>query len=308
MHCDLQTACRSAHNQDQGDFDALEPWVNGHQIAWDTKAYHLNSLVVSLRTQGVRGGAKSKNLPTRCATILLQQGVPVHKIAQKVDELLGKCDEAEFMTVESEASLARQKQSLIELAAKHKVELYGEVKGKGKGNAKSRRTSKKPMRGAPLVVPSASDFQLEPGAFLFADGTPAAVLTEISTRTTGIALLSAAEAVPWLAQPPSTPDELAVIVLGEGLSCHPQIDKCSIEFPAVAVGTQDRVLLRGSLYQLGSKHVKLGITQLKMVVAETVTCSLTVHSEDFQPESWKSLVLAPAKVILSRLCMGTFFS
>ena len=55
------------------------------------------------------------------------------------------------------------------------------------------------------------------------------------------------------------------------------------------------------MYQLGSKHVKLGLTQLKMIVAETVTCSLAVYSEDFQPDAWKNLVQAPAKVILNRL-------
>ena len=79
MHCDLRTACRAAHHQDQGDFDALEPWVNGHQIAWDTKVHQLTSLVVSLRMQGVCGGGKSKNLSTRCATILLQQGADARK-------------------------------------------------------------------------------------------------------------------------------------------------------------------------------------------------------------------------------------
>ena len=89
--------------------------------------------------------------------------------------------------------------------------------------------------------------------------------------------------------------------MGEGPSSHPQITKHSIEFPAVAAGTQDRVLLRGTMYQLGSKHVKLGLTQLKMIVAETVTCSLPAHSEDFQPDAWKNLVQAPAKVILNRL-------
>ena len=55
------------------------------------------------------------------------------------------------------------------------------------------------------------------------------------------------------------------------------------------------------MYQLGAKPVELGLPKLQMVVAETVTCSLTVFAEDFQPEVWTSLIQAPAKVILGRL-------
>ena len=67
---------------------------------------------------------KTKNLPNRCATILLQQSVPVHRIAQKVDELLSRCEEAEIVTIENEASLGKQKSALVDLAAKHKIDLY----------------------------------------------------------------------------------------------------------------------------------------------------------------------------------------
>ena len=76
------------------------------------------------------------------------------------------------MSVESEASLSKQKLTLVELAAKHKVDLYGEAKGKGKGSTKSRRTSKKPSKGSRTAVPCASDFQLELGTFQYADGAP----------------------------------------------------------------------------------------------------------------------------------------
>ena len=165
--CFVSKRIVTAHRQDQGDFDALEPWVNGHQIAWDTRVHHLTSLVVSWRW--------SKNLSTRCATILLQQGVPVHKVAQKVDDLLSRCEETEIVSVENKASLSKEKLTLVDLAAKHKVDLYGEAKGKGKGSTKSRRTSKKPSKGSPTAVPRASDFQLELGTFQYADSAPADV-------------------------------------------------------------------------------------------------------------------------------------
>ena len=145
-NCELSDACRNAHAPPHVRLGEVEPWVNGHQIAWNTKAYHLASVVVVLRQQGIRGGGRSKTLSTRCATILLQQGVPVHKIAQKVEDLLTKCEDSDVASLETEPSMTKQKQSLVDLAAKHGVDLYQEAKSSGKGAGKSRRTSKRPPK------------------------------------------------------------------------------------------------------------------------------------------------------------------
>ena len=47
-NCELSDACRNAQAPPHVHFDEVEPWVNGHQIAWNTKAYHLASVVVGV--------------------------------------------------------------------------------------------------------------------------------------------------------------------------------------------------------------------------------------------------------------------
>ena len=100
-----------------------------------------------------------------------------------------------MVSLETEPSMTKQKQSLVDLAAKHGVDLYQDANASGKGAGKSRRTSKRPPKKPVGPPPSASDFQLEVGTFLNGDATPSDVISEISTRASGVALLAGSVAV-----------------------------------------------------------------------------------------------------------------
>ena len=113
------------------------------------------------------------------------------------------------------------------------------------------------------------------------DGTSLKQLAfhEIGAETSGVAFCSAAQAAPFLASGRSlSVDSLGLVCVSTlAPEQHGLASVVAIHFPAVYAPTNEAILLRGSLIQLGDEPAQLRQSQIADTEQlDTATCRLTV--------------------------------
>ncbi|CAJ1386884.1 unnamed protein product [Effrenium voratum] len=125
-------------------------------------------------------------------------------------------------------------------------------------------------------------------------------LAEVSANKRGFAITTVADAMHFIndAQSIST-DALAIITTSE-LPTQPTVQQAeTIRFPAVYTGTNEPVLLTGSLIQIGDMTVKRVTKSAEPLQDEIATATIRVSVfADECPHDWQAFVKAPIKSIV----------
>ena len=152
----------------------------------------------------------------------------------------------------------------------------------------------------PKVIDTCS-IRLCEGDFLNEDDSATGItIGEFSPNGHGLYLVQYPQVATWLrsAKAIST-DELAVLMIG-----HESIDTTlpfkRIQFRASQAGGEGQLVLKGTLVQLGDKHVKSKTFKDTTVVCpDTIVAACTVYQSDFSPDEWSQVIKSPGKGMMT---------
>eukprot|EP00438_Fugacium_kawagutii_P004922 Skav217261 [mRNA] locus=scaffold47:1251302:1255693:+ [translate_table: standard] len=131
------------------------------------------------------------------------------------------------------------------------------------------------------------------------DDTPADVKTgPFEPNGSGVFLTTTGSALSWLqASKTISADELAILLVGHAdIPTH--LPKKQIQFRA-RQENGSILLLKGTLYQLGTKHVKTIEGPVTTIPCpDTAAVTFTAYADEFAPETWKGLTNSPGRTML----------
>ena len=146
-------------------------------------------------------------------------------------------------------------------------------------------------------TPHPSEFRLQEDFFLNQDGSPCKQIETIQAGSSGVALMTAHDAVPWLQTGNHiSQDELAALVLGVCPCVNS--DKCQ----RIIVPAYDRsnkpVLLAACLHNLGQQQLKIQEVSkaADVAVSSTTVCAITAFRDELDQSVWNQLLESPVKV------------
>ena len=186
---------------------------------------------------------------------------------------------------------------LCSLAKEHNVKTTPDESNRS--NAAS--TIQRALRKKKFVMPPADTFTLQKGFFVDNAGTPLAVLQSVDLHNSGVCLCDWVTAEQWLSKPlPIVGDELGILTLiRDDATLDTSMAKL-VDFPAVDQ-QQRQVILKGHLWQLGEKDVKVSAHGGTISVPDTTVLAVTIWRDECSEEQWtdasKSLVRSAFKLL-----------
>ena len=261
-------------------------------------------LLISLMPETRGGGAKDqkyKDAQSGLAALLLDKGHSLPDVTLVTDKLLSLAGAARVQRVLDLIDSGNQWFQLQTLAKQFNVTLPEAQPRTARAAATvlheaSRRASQKP----PQL--HAGDFQLVPGYFRNADGTPAKVLTKLLPGMSGVKLCDAGEASKLIADfANSCADELGVVVLGH--QC-PQASSCQGSLGVPAVTAQgDKVILQACWHSLGQRKLQVGCDHDAQVSPPEAVCAcVSVFQDELDgKQAWQLFTTNPVRAVVERL-------
>ena len=261
-------------------------------------------LLVSLMPETRGGGAKDqkyKDAQTGLAALLLERGLSLPEVTTTVDQLLSQAGAARVQRVLDLLDSGNQWFQLQALAKQFNV-LLPETQPRTTRAAAN--VLHEANRRAQLRPPQlqASDFQLTPGYFRNADGSPAKVLAKLLPGASGVQLSDAAEAAKLIADfARSCVDELGVVVLGHRCP-HPDSCEGSLGVPA-ATAQGDKVILHACWHNLGQRKLTAGCDNDAQVKPPEAVCAcVSVFQDEIGSKpAWQLFTTNPVRAVVERL-------
>eukprot|EP00435_Cladocopium_sp_Y103_P042235 s10_g11.t1 len=244
-------------------------------------------IVMEFHGGGGSTGAKQQQRllqQTALASFLLQEGYELQWISRTVETLCNQFGLPRLQNVTSMPPGANKLTALRALLTEASIELPPAVKPQ----------TKKPPMGLPWQQPKRrkdagkidpSDYTIVDSFFRNADQTPCLQIPSVRPQATGVCMLLATDAEPWLAAPQKiSSDELALLVPGK--PPNSQVLGTEVVVPCLNPDSQ-MVLIHCHMYQLGSKEVTPQKGDPQQISADKCTLvAITLHKEDFQPSQW----------------------
>ena len=265
------------------------------------------NIVNPIRGGGPGMGNKNANrqqIQAKLATFFFEYGLSLPQVTTAVDKLLARIALPRLHHLLNQEGSETRQQTFEHLCEECGVMLSKQQYRYGLADP----FSTKQMKSTHLTP---SDFEtdeylLSDGFFLNEDGTNAAILTTFQPRTTGVCLLTAKQATPWVsANTPLSEDELAMFVVG---ALPTQINLPHKEITAPAMNAMGRsVLLRGHLLQCGTKAIQcqegpaVDLTPPKVRV-----CAISLYKQDYDEKTWATLLNNPVKTTKQLLALHGF--
>ena len=257
-------------------------------------------------------GAGLDELPGLLANLLQFHGVPSAMSKQRaklVIQSLGK--DAVKKALEgvspwkSLKHAANQHQPAIQLVMPDELAAVVQEK-KAKKSAPQDAKSKKP-RQVPMqpVDIDPGRLVLEPDTFCSMPDVmlPQIQLSQVGPLATGVALVTYAEALPFLqTSKVLTTKGLALVIVNCPAEVQTDLQWSTIRFAAKCAANQQPVLLHGVLVQLGSTSVSPYHRPTSVVVPDVpVACARITVFQDQWPQDWESFMAHPVKETLQRI-------
>ena len=173
--------------------------------------------------------------------------------------------------------------------------------GVPKAKAKKQRKTASKAPSAPLHIDPCK-LELAAGTFAAQDDTPIhqIAFSEVGADARGVAFCTASQLALFLQGHKSISAEpLGIISTAEvSLEAHPQAPAANIRFPVVFSPTQEGVLLRGTLLQLGDVPIQLTTSNIAEVEhVDTAICKLSLYRDETTID-WPAVVKAPVRALL----------
>eukprot|EP00438_Fugacium_kawagutii_P011167 Skav227741 [mRNA] locus=scaffold3513:164136:168659:+ [translate_table: standard] len=271
------------------------------------------NIVGSQRGGGGEGhkGAKIQQrqlMQSSIATILLEQGYGLEWTKSTVDQLIWKYSLARLQTICAMDRGPQKLQAVLELCKEQGIQQPVANKPVNQTNTRGVpwTSNKKKRDGFHNIDPR--DYQIVEGFFTNSDDSPAEVIHSIKPQTSGLYLLTAGQAQQWInSDQLLSSDELVILALGQ-VQPHRNLVTKQITFPAVNPN-QDRVLLHGTMVQLGAKQMKHRQGDPNQITEEKCTVlSVTLCKGDWQESEWQSITHNPVPFIRNILAQDNMAS
>ena len=288
VDCPIRCVCKGKHQQPE---ELLRHLKSGHdgivRLHW----------VLPM----IGGGSKDELrfiVKNKLATILLSHGIPVADVADFVEKVLQGVAPGKLMHELSQHEKPGGWESLKDWLNKMGFETPASNNTLEKAAMKIQRIIRKKKDRESFHI-SANQIELVHDHFLQHDGTPAVVLKTLYGAKSGVMVMNADEAEPWVNSPSSiTPESLACVIVGHQCPCEDQ-SKCKrISFPANDQGGQP-IIVAGCMHQLGDKHVEIPKTNMTTIKIEgSHVMGFTVYRDECDMQLWDMMIANPVKTIL----------
>ncbi|CAJ1358591.1 unnamed protein product, partial [Effrenium voratum] len=259
-------------------------------------------------------GPQDSEVRSELSALLLTKGVPADTVLQRVEfefQKLGTNDirvalqqRNPWQALKAIASrpASRFRWITSEELSQHVTNRARTQFGAHVPNAKAKKTK---TSGA------ASSFgsQIAPDSLVIPDGifldpddlqVPQLPFAHVGAQKRGVAIATAEEAMRFAADGCSiSTDALALITTAEIASTTTTLDVTTIRYPVLYTGTNEPILLTGSMLQLGDVPVHRVKKEVRTQPddIETVTLRVSAYKDEF-PQPWDQFVQAPFKTIV----------
>eukprot|EP00438_Fugacium_kawagutii_P003437 Skav200190 [mRNA] locus=scaffold2383:195121:199644:+ [translate_table: standard] len=245
-------------------------------------------------------GAKhqqKQQIQSALATVMLEQGYPLDWTKDAIEQIVWKCGLSRLQTITGQPRGPAKVQSILEICKEIGIQQPEMPRPQSQkqqpgmpwqGNKKKREMQ---------TMVDVRDYQVVDNFFFNSDDSPIDIIQTIKPQTSGLCLLSGAEAQQWIMSDQLlSSDELAIVAVGS-VHPHDKLKSTSVTFPAVSTDGQT-VLLHGTMIQLGAKEAKHKVGNPSQIASEKCTVvSITMSKDDWSEEDWLSITSNPAAVI-----------
>eukprot|EP00438_Fugacium_kawagutii_P035316 Skav206906 [mRNA] locus=scaffold808:174759:179195:+ [translate_table: standard] len=251
-------------------------------------------------------GMQKQQLQTALAAAMLEQGYPLEETKQIVDQITGRFGIHKLQTIAAQPRPAKI-QSILDLCKESNIQVPTVQKPVNQENTKGMPWGHKKKRDMNFHV-DPKDFQIIDGFFFNQDDTVMEIIQQPKPQASGLCVLTAKQAQQWVNNDQLlSSDELVLIALGQ-IQPHPNLKIAAVTFPAINPENQ-KVLLHGTMVQLGAKHGKHKQGDPNQISEEKCTImSVTMFREDWSDTDWTSITHNPAafiKTVLQADNLGT---
>ena len=234
------------------------------------------------------GGSKDINrtqVKNSLAATLLESGYELGQVTEVVDVVLNKAGLKKAMTVARLPGGRERFQQVAQLCKDCQIQL---PEPKNQAFSSSHAHGPKAKKQMVQLVPQ--DYTIEPGFLCNHDLTPVQQIAQVTSASTGVCLVDAAAARPWLRESQIiSKDELAIFIL------DPVPPDTTLDCESLLLPCRDKagnqVIISGYLVQLGAKHVQQQDQKSDQVnLKKCVIAALTIWKDDWQASEWTSLL------------------
>eukprot|EP00435_Cladocopium_sp_Y103_P024888 s3127_g6.t1 len=232
------------------------------------------------------GGGKTdtwKEAKSLLGKELITKGWPVRGLDDVTTKWIREIGTNKVFGILKQPDAMKRWNSLVDAAKWHGIQVEPDEPVRLKAIQKIQQAIRKK---APQSL-SATGFQLVPGFFVDMNNSAVKVLGAVTLQSSGICLIEWEDALPWLQKGDSlVADELAILTLfsekiPDGLPA-PSV----VTFPALDVHDR-KVILRGHLWQLGEKQIKMATHEQKIDMEDSIVLAFTVWRDECKEEQWK---------------------
>ena len=251
------------------------------------------------------------------AAVLIQQGVPGNKVEDRAAEAIKKIGSVQIQQALNQPNPWQALKGVGNQAA-HRfrcvqpVELEAQIQSRAStkfGAAKPRqRKEPKPQLGKAPQIQEVDPMGVVIKEGIFEDENEEVVkqiqLSEVAVNARGLAITCIAEALPFLkAQNSISPDALGL------LTTQPLPDELrgglnitDVQFPALYKDTQEAILLRGTLIDVGDLRIakKANPSAPAIELVDTVIVKIIGYRDEMD-DHWERVLASPAKTLMDKL-------
>ena len=191
----------------------------------------------------------------------------------------------------------------------HELQAYIQAKTQEKfGTEVTRPKTKKAKaarQGPTILQVDPKQLLLPSGSFTSAGGAPLAQLdfAEVQAQASRICFCTPVQAAPFLADGKSLRVDALALLITAPVPCQEWglARIADFTFPAIYSPTQEGILIRGALLQLGDEDVQAAVSAMADVeCVQTLVCRLSVFRDEFKAP-WAALQEAPIRVLINTL-------
>ena len=274
------------------EHDRLSFVHNGQRLATQStlsqlaSAQHCQKILLHVVRPFSGGGPGSKQtqriqIKNAIAGSLLEQGVDLQWITANVDKVVDKVGIQKLAPIVSLRLGEQRDQQILQVFADCNCQVPPKS-SKSLGSTAFQQRTKRRVVAAPVPADLAIDCEFIRNE----DGTPTQQISEFRGQRTGVHLINADQAVPWIRENQVlSADELGMIIIGE-LPTTCQLPHQSVLLPCKDGSNRD-ILLAATLVQFGTKQLVIkNLDKHKIKNPQCQVTALTLWKHEWSSEEW----------------------